>query len=47
MRTFVSSSIGVLSRLFGSGEPGDLYAKWFGKPDDNTRSFFRWIALPE
>jgi ABC-type amino acid transport substrate-binding protein len=43
-RVFVD---GALSRLFESGEPGDFYARWFGKPDENTRTFFRWIALPE
>ena len=37
----------ALSRLFGSGEFRDLYAKWFGEPDENARTFFRWTALPE
>jgi putrescine:ornithine antiporter len=37
----------ALSRLFESKEFGDLYAKWFGKPDEDTRSFFRWTALPD
>jgi putrescine:ornithine antiporter len=37
----------ALSRLFGSEEFGDFYAKWFGKPDQDARTFFRWSALPE
>ena len=37
----------TLSRLFESKEFGDLYAKWFGKPDQDARTFFRWTALPE
>ena len=37
----------TLSRLFGSKEFGDLYAKWFGKPDEDARNFFRWTALPD
>ncbi len=38
---------GALSRLFGSEEFGDFYAKWFGTPDQDARTFFRWNALPE
>jgi putrescine:ornithine antiporter len=37
----------TLSRLYGSKEFADLYAKWFGKPDQEARTFFRWSALPE
>ena len=37
----------TLSRLFGSKEFGDVYAKWFGKPDEDALNFFRWSALPE
>jgi ABC-type amino acid transport substrate-binding protein len=37
----------TLSRLFRSKEFGDLYAKWFGKPDENVLTFFRWSVLPE
>jgi len=37
----------TLSRLFRSKEFGDLYANWFGKPDQDTRTFFQWSALPE
>jgi ABC-type amino acid transport substrate-binding protein len=35
----------TLSRLYGSGEIGGLYAKWFGEPDGNTMTFFRWNTL--
>lgn len=38
---------GTLSRLYASKEFGDLYANWFGKPDPETRTFFRWSARPE
>jgi putrescine:ornithine antiporter len=37
----------TLSRLYASKEFGDLYANWFGKPDEQTRTFFRWSARPE
>jgi len=37
----------ALSRLYGSGEIGALYAKWFGEPSDSTLAFFRSSALPE
>jgi ABC-type amino acid transport substrate-binding protein len=37
----------TLSRLFGSKEFQDLYAKWFGKPDEEALAFFRRSALPE
>ncbi len=37
----------TLSRLYGSGEIGGLYAKWFGEPDENAMTFFRWNTLPE
>ena len=37
----------TLSRLFRSKEFPDLYAKWFGKPDDRALTFFRLSALPE
>jgi putrescine:ornithine antiporter len=37
----------TLSHMYGSGEIGGLYAKWFGEPDETTMTFFRWNALPE
>ena len=37
----------ALSRLFGSAEIRDLYAKWFGAPDEATLNFFQLTALPE
>jgi putrescine:ornithine antiporter len=37
----------TLSRIYGSGEIGGLYAKWFGEPDANTMTFFRWNTLPD
>lgn len=37
----------ALSRLYGSPEFEALYLKWFGEPDDATKSFFRMNALPE
>jgi putrescine:ornithine antiporter len=36
-----------LSRLFRSDEFAGLYTKWFGKPDQEARDFFRLVALPE
>jgi ABC-type amino acid transport substrate-binding protein len=37
----------TLSRLFASNEFRDLYAKWFGAPDESALTFFRQSALPE
>ena len=37
----------ALSHLYASGEIGGLYAKWFGEPDENALSFFRWNTLPD
>jgi putrescine:ornithine antiporter len=37
----------TLSRLYFSGEIAPLYTTWFGEPDDNTLTFFRWNRLPE
>jgi len=36
-----------LSRLFRSAEFDALYAKWFGRPDEEARRFFRQSALPD
>jgi ABC-type amino acid transport substrate-binding protein len=36
-----------LSRLFKSGQIRDLYAKWFGEPDEGDLIFFQLSALPE
>ncbi len=37
----------ALSRFYAAKEFEDLYAKWFGPLDQNTRTFFRWSARPE
>ncbi len=37
----------ALSRLYRSGEIGNLYAQSFGEPDDTALAFFRWNGLPE
>jgi putrescine:ornithine antiporter len=37
----------TLSRLYGSGDMGGFYTKWFGEPDESTLAFFRWNTLPE
>jgi ABC-type amino acid transport substrate-binding protein len=35
----------ALSRLYGSGQLGALYTKWFGEPDESAITFFRWNTL--
>jgi ABC-type amino acid transport substrate-binding protein len=37
----------ALSKLYTSPEFESLYLKWFGQPDDATKSYFRMNALPE
>ncbi len=37
----------TLSRVYSSGEIGGLYAKWFGEPNENAMTFFRWNTLPD
>ena len=37
----------TLSGLYASAGFGDLYAKWFGKPDEAALAFFRWNTLPD
>lgn len=37
----------ALSKLYGAPEFQTLYLKWFGQPDDATKSFFQMNALPE
>jgi ABC-type amino acid transport substrate-binding protein len=37
----------ALSKLYTAPEFETLYLKWFGEPDDATKSFFRMNALPE
>jgi ABC-type amino acid transport substrate-binding protein len=37
----------ALSRLYRSGEVGQVYAKWCGEPDQDALAFFRLSALPE
>ena len=36
-----------LSRFFNAPGFGTTYMKWFGKPDETAKNFFRWNALPE
>ena len=36
-----------LSRFYVSGQAGALFTQWFGEPDQNTLTFFRWNTLPE
>jgi len=37
----------ALSRQFMADDFGDLYAKWFGKADEDVLMFFQMSALPE
>jgi ABC-type amino acid transport substrate-binding protein len=37
----------ALSRLFASPGFPEMYAKWFGPPDDYARTFFQTSVLPE
>jgi ABC-type amino acid transport substrate-binding protein len=37
----------TLSRFYGSPEFPGTYTKWFGKPDETAKNFFRWNHLPE
>ena len=37
----------ALSAIYRSGEIGDLYAGWFGEPDEAALTFFRLHTLPE
>ena len=37
----------ALSKLYTSPEFETIYLKWFGEPDDATKSFFQMYALPE
>ena len=37
----------TLSGLYRSGEIGDIYASWFGEPDEGALTFFRLSTLPE
>jgi ABC-type amino acid transport substrate-binding protein len=37
----------ALSRFYVSGQAGALFTQWFGEPDQNPLTFFRWNALPE
>jgi ABC-type amino acid transport substrate-binding protein len=43
-RLFVDRS---LSRFYNSPGFATTYVKWFGKPDETAKNFFRWNALPE
>ena len=36
-----------LSQFFASPGFGAMYARWFGKPDETAKNFFRWNALSE
>jgi putrescine:ornithine antiporter len=37
----------TLSRFYASGDLGALYTKWFGEPDSEALTFFRWNALQD
>jgi ABC-type amino acid transport substrate-binding protein len=37
----------TLSRLYRSGEIRDIYARFFGEPDENALTLFQLVALPE
>jgi putrescine:ornithine antiporter len=37
----------TLSRLFASADFAEIYTRWFGEPDADTRNFFRLTAIPE
>jgi putrescine:ornithine antiporter len=37
----------ILSQFFGSEKFRDLYVKWFGEPDENADTFFKWSVLPQ
>lgn len=37
----------ALSQLYGSQDFRSLYVKWFGEPDENIDSFFKFSTLPE
>ena len=37
----------ALSQLYASSEFRELYTKWFGAFDDDTRTFFQWNTLAE
>ena len=36
-----------VSRFFNAPGFGATYTKWFGKPDETAKNFFRWNAVPE
>jgi putrescine:ornithine antiporter len=37
----------TLSRLYRSGDIGEIYARFFGEPDESALAFFQLVALPE
>jgi len=37
----------TLSGLYRSGQILDIYERYFGKPDENAKTFFRFATLPE
>ncbi len=37
----------TLSHAYASGSIAALYTKWFGEPDEDTLTFFRWNTLPD
>jgi ABC-type amino acid transport substrate-binding protein len=37
----------ILSQFFGSETFRDLYVKWFGEPDENADTFFKWSVLSQ
>ena len=46
-RRFSSGRGSILEPVLPVRRVSDLYAKWFGAPDDAVMAFFRQSALPE
>ena len=43
-RLLVDSALAKLNR---TGDIVEIYSRYFGKPDENALTFFRWNALSE
>jgi ABC-type amino acid transport substrate-binding protein len=37
----------TLAQAYANSPFSGFYAKWFGEPDENTITFFRWNAIPD
>jgi len=37
----------ALSETYASANFTAMYTKWCGKPDELTKAFFQWTALPQ